>query len=90
MKTAPQVRQLTGTRDSVMSRDCYKSIRGRSGNVYILCNNKNTEENIYHAAMRAIKSTNQIPSQAHSCIYLKAEIFHPLPTPRMQQLVSQN
>lgn len=38
-----------------MSRDCYKSVLRRSGNVYILCNNKNTEENIYHAAVRATK-----------------------------------
>lgn len=78
-----------------MSRDCYKSFLGRSGNVYILYNNKNTEENIYHAAVRATKKPNQIPSQVHSGTYLKAEIlFNPTPTLRMQQtdswLVSQN
>lgn len=57
----PEFDKLISTRDSLMSRDSYKSVLRRSGNVYILYNNKNTE-NIYHAAVGPTRTTNQIPS----------------------------
>lgn len=48
-----QAGRLVGTRPSLMSRDRYKGFLGTSGNVYVLCSNRNTEESIYHAAVRA-------------------------------------
>lgn len=42
-----------------MSRDCSKSFFRRSGNVYILYSNTNTEESIYHAAVRPT-TTNHV------------------------------
>lgn len=78
-----------------MSRDCYKSFLRRSGNVYILYNNKNTEENIYHAAVRPTKTPitcTFTSTQLH--LQKSRDFYFQCPRPRMQQtdswLVSQN